>query len=207
MKIFILFKKLAGGIISPYFFQDEVGNAVTINGIQYPKILNVFFLHLHQRYELRWHVISTWWRHMSHTTWKFDWPPKSYDITPLNLLLWSYLKGSIYVNKPAMIPALEEIIGCATIEIEWHYAKVSWKTLLKQLGSFQYFIQNSKFKLDNPFSISFVIEGNYLIPVKRDLLPYSPRRPKTDQKVTRSQRELGDQMTPPAPFGTTTGGC
>ena len=36
-----------------------------------------------------------------------DWPPRSCDITPLDFLLWRYVKPKVYANNPASIQASE----------------------------------------------------------------------------------------------------
>ena len=41
------------------------------------------------------------------------WPPRSCDLTPLDYLLWGYVKSMVYVNKPVMIDEL-----CTNIEHE-----------------------------------------------------------------------------------------
>lgn len=37
-----------------------------------------------------------------------DWPARSFDITPLDLFLWGYVKSRVYANNPASIQALEK---------------------------------------------------------------------------------------------------
>ena len=37
-------------------------------------------------------------------------PPRSCDLTPLDLLLWGYLKEKVYVDKPATIQELKDEI-------------------------------------------------------------------------------------------------
>ncbi|GJQ66009.1 hypothetical protein Trydic_g4101 [Trypoxylus dichotomus] len=32
-----------------------------------------------------------------------NWPPRSYDMTPLNFSLWGYVKSKVYPNKSASI--------------------------------------------------------------------------------------------------------
>ena len=43
------------------------------------------------------------------------WPPRSYDLTPLNYYLWGAIKDKCYADKPEIIDALKdnirEVIG------------------------------------------------------------------------------------------------
>jgi len=50
-----------------------------------------------------------------------NWPPRSCDITPLDFFLWDYVKSKVYMDKPAMIEALEanitRVIGQIPLEM------------------------------------------------------------------------------------------
>ena len=46
-----------------------------------------------------------------------DWPPRSYDITPLDFYLWGYVKSKCFVDKLATIEALEANITEVISEI------------------------------------------------------------------------------------------
>lgn len=118
----------AGGIIGPYFFEDEAGNAVTVNGDRYRNMLREFLwpalvgmdlegmwfqqdgatchtaqetIHLLQeRFPNR--VIS---RNGSQ-----NWPPRSCDLTPCDFWLWSFVKSHAYSNNPLTIGELKNEI-------------------------------------------------------------------------------------------------
>ena len=46
-----------------------------------------------------------------------NWPPRSYDQTPLDYFLWGYFKAHVYTNKSASIDALEDKIEAFIREI------------------------------------------------------------------------------------------
>ena len=46
-----------------------------------------------------------------------DWPPRSYDIIPLDFYLWRHVKSKCFVDKPATIKALEANITKVISEI------------------------------------------------------------------------------------------
>lgn len=125
----------AGGVIGPYFFENEAGDAVTINGARYRVMLQDFLWQqlddfdeedvwfqqdgatshtagetiqlLHTRFPAR--VISRFGDQ--------NWPPRSCDLTPLDFFLWGYLKSKVYVNHPQTIPDLKEEIRRCIEEI------------------------------------------------------------------------------------------
>ncbi|GFU00262.1 putative LOC100569746 [Trichonephila clavipes] len=39
-----------------------------------------------------------------------NWPPRSYDLTPLDYFLWGYVKSLVYADKPQMLDHLEDNI-------------------------------------------------------------------------------------------------
>ena len=39
-----------------------------------------------------------------------EWPPRSCDLTPLNLFLWGHIKSLVYANKPATLDNLKDNI-------------------------------------------------------------------------------------------------
>ncbi|KAL7631743.1 UNVERIFIED_CONTAM: hypothetical protein RMT77_017952 [Armadillidium vulgare] len=114
----------AGGIIGPYFFQNEAGQAVTVNGgVRYREMITNFLWH---ELEEGMDVDDMWWFQQDGATChtannetmailrdKFNgrvisrggdvnWPPRSCcDLTPLDFFLWGYLKEKVYVDKPA----------------------------------------------------------------------------------------------------------
>ena len=124
-----------GGVIGPYFFENDAGNAVTVNGVRYRDMItnflwkelngmdleDIFFqqdgatchtaAETMQLLQTKFHgrVIS---RHGD-----VNWPPRSCDLTPLDFFLWGFLKGKVYANNPQTIPELKEEIGRTIKEI------------------------------------------------------------------------------------------
>ncbi|GFW82044.1 putative LOC100569746 [Trichonephila clavipes] len=39
-----------------------------------------------------------------------NWPPRSYDLTPLDYFLWGYVKSLVYADKPQTLDHLEDNI-------------------------------------------------------------------------------------------------
>lgn len=126
----------AGGIIGPYFFQNENGEAVTVNGAEYTSMIRNFLLP-----KLDGMNIGDMWFQQddatSHTSGetrellqeKFpgrvisqfadvEWPPRSCDLTPLDFFLWGYVKSLAYSNKPTTIEQLESNIVRIISEIQ-----------------------------------------------------------------------------------------
>ena len=115
----------AGGIIGPYFFKDQDGVHVTVNGGLYRAMISDYlFPNLHDV------DLQTFWFQQDgatpHTATQtidllkeqfgdkiisrngpVNWPPRSCDPTPLDYFLWGYLKSQVYADKPATIGALE----------------------------------------------------------------------------------------------------
>ncbi|GFS58666.1 transposable element Tc3 transposase [Trichonephila clavipes] len=109
---------LAGGIIGPYFFKNDEGHNVTVNGDRYRAMITNFFIP-----ELNNHDVQQLWfqedgatchtaratiyllkdtfgdRLISHIG-PLNWPPRSCDLTPLDYFLWGYVKSLVYVDKP-----------------------------------------------------------------------------------------------------------
>ena len=48
------------------------------------------------------------------------WPPRSWDMTPLDYYLWGAVKNKCYVDKPETIDALKDNIREAIGEIQLH---------------------------------------------------------------------------------------
>ncbi|GFU19473.1 transposable element Tc3 transposase [Trichonephila clavipes] len=117
----------AGGIIGPYFKNDE-GHNVTFNGDRYRAMITNFFIP-----ELNDHDVQELWfqqdgatchiaratidllkdifgdRLISHLG-PVNWPPRSCDLTPLDYLLWGYVKSLVYADKPLTLDHLEDNI-------------------------------------------------------------------------------------------------
>ena len=120
----------AKGIIGPYFFENSQGKNVTVNSVEYVKMLREFLipqLHQFEGYNSR-----TWMQqdgatcHTSNLTLPvvqeifpnklisrrgdIPWPPRSPDLTPCDFFLWGYLKSRVYHNKPTTISQLKDNI-------------------------------------------------------------------------------------------------
>lgn len=113
-----------GGVIGPYFFENDAGERVTVNGQRYHDMLEKILWPQLEDMELD----GMWFQQdgaTAHTTnanidflhTKFpervisrngdvNWPPRSCDITPLDFFLWGYVKDKVYANHPQTIDAL-----------------------------------------------------------------------------------------------------
>ncbi|GFY04273.1 DUF4817 domain-containing protein [Trichonephila clavipes] len=115
-----------GGIIGPYFFKNDEGHNVTVNGDQYrAKITNTFIpeLNNHDVQEL-WFKQDGATCHTARATIDLlkdtfgdrlisrfgpvNWPPRSCDLTPLDYFQWSYVNSLIYADKPQTLDHLED---------------------------------------------------------------------------------------------------
>ncbi|GFX46727.1 transposase [Trichonephila clavipes] len=117
----------AGGIIGPYFKNDD-GHNVTVNGDRYRAMITNFFIP-----ELNNHDVQELWFqqdgapcHTARATIDLlkdtfgdrlislfgpvNWPPRSCDLTPLDYFLWGYVKSLIYADKPQTLDHLEDNI-------------------------------------------------------------------------------------------------
>ncbi|GFT40059.1 SCAN domain-containing protein 3 [Trichonephila clavipes] len=118
----------AGGIIGPYFFKNDEGHNVTVNGDRYRAMITNFFipdLNNHDVQEL-WFQQDGATCHTARATIDLlkdtlgdrlisrfgpvNWPPRSCDLTPLDYFLWGYVKSLVYADKPQMLDHLEDNI-------------------------------------------------------------------------------------------------
>ncbi|GFT74595.1 uncharacterized protein TNCV_3776201 [Trichonephila clavipes] len=118
----------AGGIIGPYFFKNDEGHNVTVNGDRYRAMITNFFIP-----ELNNHDVQELWFQRDGATchtarasidllkYTFgdrlisrfgpvNWPPRSCDLTPLDYFLWGYVKSLVYADKPQTLDHLEDNI-------------------------------------------------------------------------------------------------
>ncbi|GFW74007.1 uncharacterized protein TNCV_545311 [Trichonephila clavipes] len=118
----------AGGIIGPYFFKNDEGHNVTVNGDRYRAMITNFFI-----LELNNHNVQELWfqqdgatcptaratidllkdTFVDHLIPRFgpvNWPPRSCDLTPLDYFLWGYVKSLVYADKPQTLDRLEDNI-------------------------------------------------------------------------------------------------
>lgn len=107
-----------------FFFQNEVGDSVTVNGERYRQMLTNFLWPNLDALDLEdmWFQQDGATCHTAHQTIailqeKFGeriisrnstvpWPPRSCDLTPLDYFLWGYLKSKVYANRPQTLDAL-----------------------------------------------------------------------------------------------------
>ncbi|GFT75460.1 uncharacterized protein TNCV_4832751 [Trichonephila clavipes] len=118
----------AGGIIGPYFFKNDEGHNVTVNGDRYRAMITNFFIP-----ELNNHDVQELWSQEDGATCQtaratidllkdtfgdrlisrfgpVNWPPKSCDLKPLDYFLWGYLKSLVYADKPQTLDNSEDNI-------------------------------------------------------------------------------------------------
>lgn len=116
----------SGGIIGPYFFENQRGEAVTVNGERYRQMITNFVWPELDEMDLgeMWFQQDGATCHTSDETMnvlkeKFgesiiskssqrqttvNWPPRSCDLTPLDFFLWGYVKSLVYAWKPTWKP-------------------------------------------------------------------------------------------------------
>ncbi|GFS77239.1 transposable element Tc3 transposase [Trichonephila clavipes] len=118
----------AGGIIGPYFFKNDEGHNVTVNGDRYRAMITNFFIP-----ELNNHDVQELWFQQDGATCHtaratidllkdtfgdrlisrfgpVNWPPRSCDLTSLDYFLWGYVKSLVYADKPQTLDYLEDNI-------------------------------------------------------------------------------------------------
>ncbi|GFV38089.1 transposable element Tc3 transposase [Trichonephila clavipes] len=118
----------AGGIIGPYFFKNDEGHNVTVNGDRYRAMITNFFIP-----ELKNHDVQELWcqqdgatchtaratidllkdtfgDHLISRFGPVKWPPRSCDLTQLDYFLWGYVKSLVYADKPQTLDHLEDNI-------------------------------------------------------------------------------------------------
>ena len=114
-----------GGIIGPYFFENDEGKFVTVNEARYKEMLEYFLWSELEGKDLH----DKWFQQdgaSSHTTSEnidvlrtrfpgrvisrfgdVSWPPRSCDLTPLDFFLWGHVKDKVYANNPQTIAELK----------------------------------------------------------------------------------------------------
>ncbi|GFX06827.1 transposase [Trichonephila clavipes] len=118
----------AGGIIGPYFFKNDEGHTVTVNGDRYRAMITNFFipeLNNHDVQEL-WFLQDgatcntaratidllkdTFGDHLISRFGPGNRPPRSCDLTSLDYFLWGCVKSLVYADKPQTLDHLEDNI-------------------------------------------------------------------------------------------------
>jgi len=120
----------ASGIIGPYFFENETGNAVTVNADRYVEMLQNFFtpqlarFHVNENTLFQQDGATSHTARMSMNAVKALFPkrvvsrngdipcptPRSPDLTPCDYFLWGYLKTKVFETKPRTIADLKQRI-------------------------------------------------------------------------------------------------
>ncbi|GFV10020.1 DUF4817 domain-containing protein [Trichonephila clavipes] len=117
-----------GGIIGPYFFKNDEGHSVTVNGDRYRAMITNFFIPEWNNHDVQelWFQQDGATCHTARATIDLlkdtfgdrlisrfgpvNWPPRSCDLTPLDYFLWSYVKSLVYADKPQTLDHLEDNI-------------------------------------------------------------------------------------------------
>lgn len=126
----------AGGVIGPYFFENEYGKTCTVNGERYRTMLSDFlWQHLtdmdlndmwfqqdgatcHTAKQTIMLLRSKFRERIISRNSEINWPPRSCDLTPLDYFLWGYVKSKVYTNNPQTIVALKAEIRRVIREIQ-----------------------------------------------------------------------------------------
>jgi len=126
----------ADGVIGPYFFENDAGNAVTVNGVRYHNMITEFLWAQLDGMDME----GMWFQQdgaTCHTACKTmellrekfpgrvisrngdqNWPLRSCDLSPCDFFLWGFVKSRVYANKPQTIPELKAEIGRVIGETE-----------------------------------------------------------------------------------------
>lgn len=126
------------GIIGPYFFEDNDGNAVTVNSERYIQMIKNFFLPELRR--KRMHIRRVWFQQdgaTAHTARasmdvlrplfgdrlisRFadtPWPPQSPDLSMSDYFLWGNLKAHVYSHMPRTLDDLKRAIRVEVAQID-----------------------------------------------------------------------------------------
>ena len=115
-------------VIGPFFFENENGASVTINGERYRAMIRDFVMPIIEENDMEgyWFQQDGATCHTSRATidflkplfpgrlisknGDFPWPPRSPDLTPPDFYLWGYLKSKVYINKPRTLTQLKNNI-------------------------------------------------------------------------------------------------
>ncbi|GFV51835.1 putative DD41D transposase [Trichonephila clavipes] len=139
----------AGGIIGPYFFKNDEGHNVTVNGDRYRAMITNFFIP-----ELNNHDVQKLWFqqdgaacHTARATIDLlkdafgdrlisrfgpvNWPPRSCDLTPLDYFLWGYVKSMRISHKRLTI---WKTTFAVLLAIYGHKCRKSHRKLDVQIG-------------------------------------------------------------------------
>lgn len=126
----------AGGVIGPFFFEDDEGATVTVNGDRYRSMISEWLWPILENMD----IDSFWFQQDGATCHsaletvallhdKFpnrvisrhgdrEWPARSCDLTPCDFFLWGFVKSKVYENNPQTIPELKENIQAVINNIQ-----------------------------------------------------------------------------------------
>jgi len=116
----------SNGIIGPYFFEDDNGNAVTVTSARYVHMLENFVIPELQSFPVDENTYFQQDGATSHTArvsmnllndlfpnhlisrnGDVQWPPRSPDLSSCDFFLWGYLKSKVYETRPESIQDLK----------------------------------------------------------------------------------------------------
>ncbi|GFX79503.1 transposable element Tcb2 transposase [Trichonephila clavipes] len=83
------------------FFKNDEDHNVTVHGDRYRAMITNLFIP-----ELNNHDVQELWFQQD----AVNWPPRSYDLTPLDYFLRGYVKSLVYADKPQTLDHLEDNI-------------------------------------------------------------------------------------------------
>ena len=124
---------MSTGLIGPFFFENEQGEAVTVNGDRYrAKLIEFLFTKIEEE-----DIGNIWFQQDGDTchtavatldvlgpvfedriiSRRADvvWPSQSCDLTGLDYYLWGAVKDKCYADKPEIIDALKHNIDCVQL--------------------------------------------------------------------------------------------
>ncbi|GFV56620.1 putative transposable element [Trichonephila clavipes] len=125
----------AGGIIGSYFFKNDEGHNVTVNGDRYRAMITNFFIPELNNQDVQelWFQQDGVTGHTARATIDLlrdtfgdrlfsrfgpvNWSPRSCDLTPLDYFLWGYVKLLVYADKPQTLDHLEDNIRSVISDI------------------------------------------------------------------------------------------
>ena len=143
----------AGGIIRPYFFENQAGVAISVNELHYRNMIkeflcpelgdmdvdDVYFQQdcatCHTSGETIGLLREKFPGRMISRNDDFNWLPKSCDLTPLDFFLWGYVKDKVYADAPQSIQELKEKTRTVIDEIEPQMYKKVMENFIKKAWS------------------------------------------------------------------------
>ena len=81
-----------------------------------------------------------------------NWPPRSCDLTPLDVFLWSYLKSKVYANKPTTVQQLKD-------EIRRHIGEIADELCRDVIKNFDHRVEVCRRSLGGHLGILYFIHN------------------------------------------------